>query len=341
MLQIINPIEYSGWDELLLTNGNYSLFHIASWAKVLSESYNYRPLYFIEINNDKLTGLIPIMAIKSPLTGQRGVSLPFTDHCPIIGSDKNHLQDLLGKIIEYGRKAKWKTVEFRGGKKFLQGKIPFETYLTHSLDLMHPEQKILSNFRSSTKRNIKKAIDKVQIGILNSFEAVKEFYRLNCITRKDHGLPPQPFLFFGKLYEHIIATNKGLVILASFSSKVIAGAVYIYFKDKAIFKYGASDKAYQRLRPNNLIMWEAIKWCRQNGYRQFSFGRTEPDNEGLLQFKRGWGTREETIHYYKYDLSKDAFVKDSSKIINPHAFFRKMPLPLLKLTGQIFYRHVG
>ncbi|MGB2930040.1 MAG: hypothetical protein WBB70_14140, partial [Desulfobacterales bacterium] len=131
MLQIINPIEHPNWDNLLLTNDNYSFFHTSGWAKVISETYNYQPLYFTEIDNGKLNSLIPIMAINSPLTGQRGVALPFTDYCPVRASDKNHFQELFVKIIEYGKKAKWNTIEIRGGKEFLRDKIPSETYLTH------------------------------------------------------------------------------------------------------------------------------------------------------------------------------------------------------------------
>jgi lipid II:glycine glycyltransferase (peptidoglycan interpeptide bridge formation enzyme) len=282
------------------------------------------------------------MAINSPLTGQRGVALPFTDQCPVIDSDGNHFQELFGKIIAYGKKAEWNTIEIRGGKEYLQGKIPSATYLAHSLDLAHPEQKIFSTFRSSTKRNINKAIkENVRVKILNSLESVKEFYQLNCMTRKKHGLPPQPFYFFRKLYKHIISKKKGFVILASYCDKVVAGAIYSHFGNKALFKYGASDKNYQHLRANNLVMWEAIKWYEQNGCKYFSFGRTEPDHEGLLQFKRGWGTQEETIHYYKYDLTKDEFVKDSSRIKSFYSICQKLPLPVLKLAGHLVYRHIG
>ncbi len=341
-MQIINPIEYPNWDELLLTNDNYSFFHTSEWAKVISESYNYKPLYFTVIENNKLTALIPIMAINSTLTGRRGVALPFTDSCPIIASDEKHFQELFEKIIEYGKEAKWKTLEFRGGKEYFEDKIPSETLLTHNLDLTHTEQEIFSTFRSSTKRNIKKAIkEDVQIKIRNSLESVKEFSRLNCLTRKDHGLPPQPFYFFFNIYKHIIATNKGLVILASYRNKLVAGAVYSYFKDKVIFKYGASDKSFHYLRPNNLVMWEAIKLYAQKGCKSFSFGRTEPEHKGLLQFKRGWGVKEEIINYYKYDFAKDAFVRDHHKLKTSYNFFKKLPIPLLNLTGSLLYKHIG
>jgi lipid II:glycine glycyltransferase (peptidoglycan interpeptide bridge formation enzyme) len=93
----------------------------------------------------------------------------------------------------------------------------------------------------------------------NSWQSVETFYRLNSITRKHHGIPPQPKKFFKKIFEYIISARKGFVVLALQQGKPIAGAVYFLFGSEAIYKYGASDKEYQPLRPNNLVMWEAIK----------------------------------------------------------------------------------
>lgn len=342
MLKIINPIGYPNWDDLILTSEKSSFSHTSSWATVISESYNYKPLYFTEIENNKLTALIPTMEVKSPLTGKRGVSLPFTDQCPVIASSDAHFKRFLKKIIEYGKNNDWRTIELRDGEKYLQDKVSSKTYLTHSLNLENPEQKIFFKFRSSTKRNIKKANkEDIQIKLLNSLESVKEFYRLNCLTRKDHGLPPQPWHFFKKIYDHIITNRKGFIALAIFKDRPIAGGVYFHFGGKAIFKYGASLKVYQQHRPNNLVMWEAIKRCKELGCKRFSFGRTDLTHEGLLQFKRGWGTQEETIHYYKYDLTRDEFVKNSLNTKSFSIIFQNLPLPLLKMTGRLLYRHVG
>jgi hypothetical protein len=88
-------------------------------------------------------------------------------------------------------------------------------------------------------------------------------------------------------------------------------------------------------------MWQAIKWCSRNGFRRFSFGRTEPENQGLLQFKRGWGTKEDKIKYYRYDLKSGCFVTKASGPKTSYNFFRHMPSPLLRLTGNFLYRHVG
>jgi lipid II:glycine glycyltransferase (peptidoglycan interpeptide bridge formation enzyme) len=88
-------------------------------------------------------------------------------------------------------------------------------------------------------------------------------------------------------------------------------------------------------------MWEAISWCTANGFKSLSFGRTEPENQGLLQFKRGWGTEEKIINYYKYDFAKKTFIKGQPGVKSSYKFFKIMPSPLLRLTGNLLYRHVG
>ena len=74
--QIINPLQYTGWDELLLAREKASIFHTSHWAKVLHDSYGYEPLYFTAVDNGELQGLVPVMRINSLFTGKRGVSLP-------------------------------------------------------------------------------------------------------------------------------------------------------------------------------------------------------------------------------------------------------------------------
>jgi hypothetical protein len=343
MLEIINPLNYPGWDELLLSYPNCSIFHSSNWARVLNESYGYTPLYFSELNSNRLMTLIPMMEIRSVLTGKRGVSLPFTDYCELIMSQKYSFQVSLDQLIEYGRKAGWKSIGMRSGNSLTQD-IPFSSfYYGHTLNLSQSEENIFSQFRKGTKSSTNKAIrEGVKVNICKSLESIAEFYRLNCIKRREHGLPPQPFYFFKKIYEHILSKDLGIVVLASYNKTTIAGAVYFHFKDNAIYKYAASDKTYQKVSANNLIMWEAIKWYTRNGYNSLCFGRTEIENKGLLQFKNGWGANEHLIHYYKYDLIKDSFIRDSSKISGVHnSIFKNTPIPLLKLTGSLLYRHMG
>jgi CelD/BcsL family acetyltransferase involved in cellulose biosynthesis len=341
-ISILNPTNHPNWDSLLLTNDHTTFFHTVAWARVLSESYGYRPLYFTLIEDERLTGLIPLMEIKSFLTGKRGVSLPFTDFCPPVAESAEVFASLLNAVLDHGRKAGWKTVEFRGAGEFLTEAPASAEHLTHMLVLDPDENRVFASFKTNTRRNIRKASEAgLSVSILHSRQAMVEFFRLNSLTRQRHGLPPQPKIFFDKIFEHVISVNKGFVALASHKELPVAAAVHFLFDGEAIYKYGASDKNFQNLRPNNLVMWEAIRWCCQNNFRSFNFGRTEPDNEGLLQFKRAWGTIENKRPYFKYDLKANRFVAGRSGPKTSYGVFKVMPIPMLRLAGNLLYKHVG
>lgn len=94
-IDIINPMDFRGWDDLLASAPECTFFHTSAWAKVLWETYHYRPLYFTLLNDNKLLALMPIMEVKSIFTGLRGVSLPFTDYCEPITTDGFQIHDML------------------------------------------------------------------------------------------------------------------------------------------------------------------------------------------------------------------------------------------------------
>ena len=231
----------------------------------------------------------------------------------------------------------------RGGENVLPEKTPFSSFYVHTLSLEGDEKAIFENFRSSTKRNIKKSIKQgVTVEMCTSLKAVKAYCHLNNITKKRHGIPVQPFRFFKSIYRHVISKNQGVVALAYYDNQLIAGAMFFHFGSRAIYNYGASDKKHQHLRPNNLLMWEAIKWYAQKGCTSFSFGITDVDNDGLRQFKNGMATDEQRISYYKYDFHDHEFVRnDASTTYRRREVFKKMPISFLRLCGAALYKHYG
>ncbi len=341
--EIIDPMNIEKWDEHLLRYPGATFFHTQCWAKLLSDSYGYRPKYLSIYDKDDLCFLLPLMEVNSILTGRRGVSLPFSDYCePMVGSGDISFREIQDYFVEFGTRAGWKFIEIRGGGEFIHGPS-FSSFYTHTLDISQSAEQIFSKFSSSTRRNVKKsARDGVEVEICNTPESIKEFYRLNCLTRKKHGLPPQPYDFFKKFFTHIISKNHGLVVLASYGGQPIAGRIYLHFGKKVIDKYAASDSTYQRLKPNNLIIWEAIKWYSGQGYKSLCLGRTEPGNTGLRQFKVGFGAEQKIIKYYRYNLKKNEYIESHESATGFYnKAFRMMPMFLSRKMGEVLYRHVG
>ncbi len=340
-LQIINPLDFPGWDDLVLTADNYSFFHSSAWTRVLCESYGYSPSFFALPRNGKLSIVIPLLEVNSFFTGRRAVSLPFSDYCEPIVFDKSCLLGIPGGLIDAAKKAGWKYLDFRGHNIFPPEVPTWSRYVCHRLKLSNAKD-LLSKLHTNTARNLKKAkASGVRISVSNSFEAVREYYRLHCLTRKRQAVPPQPFSFFRKIFEHICSKDRGRVILAHHRDKSVAGAVFFHFGRKAIYKYGASDMNYGRTGANAAVMWEAISRYASEGYHALCFGRTDLDNEGLRRFKLGFGPDEYFLDYYRFDVSRNAFVENNSRNQLRFSFLIKhIPISGLKAIG-LTYRHFG
>jgi len=332
-----------GWEKNVLSNPDYSYFNSKEWLELIIESYNYKNISIIKNESESSFEYFPLVEINSFITGKRAACLPFSDYCEPLFTNQTAFDNCFNKLLEQGEKAKWKYLEIKGGAKFLCLHEPATIDYGHLLYLNSDEQKLFASLSSNTKRNIKKALtENLKIEISSSKKAMEDYYMLNLITRKRHGLPPQPFKFFKNLFDMIINTGKGKICLASYDNKIIAGAVYLHFGKKVLYKYGASDLSFQNLRANNLVMWEAIRHYAALGYEEFYFGKTEPENDGLRRFKNGWNTVEYEIKTYRYDFRKKDFVKLITKTHGEHnKYFAALPIPVLKAIGKIAYRHIG
>lgn len=342
-MDFVDPLHYPEWDEFVHQTPGGTIFHTSFWARVLNNTYNYQPRYLAQIHDGKLTTLIPVMEVRSFLTGKRGVSLPFTDYCEPIVTNEQSWQDAMASLLTFGGREKWDYLELRGGSS-LMGSAPCSShYYRHHLALAGDIDQIYARLKNSTRRNVKKAErEGVVIARENTDEALRIFYAMHCGTRKKHGVPPQPFSFFQQIFDNVLHPGHGQIMLARHQGKAVAAAIYLHFNDMAMYKYGASDSRYLHIRPNDLLMWEAIKWYCSKGYAEFCFGRTEPENEGLRQFKGGWGAVEDTIRYYKYDFKQHAYVTEKNRMSGRYnTLFNMIPIPLLRAAGALLYKHMG
>ena len=338
----VDPLRDPEWDKAIKDGPEPTIFHTSHWAKVLSGSYGYVPHYFLAEHSGKRIALC-LAEVNSWITGCRASSLPFTDECIVlgVGTDAALWKDVLEFSAELAREHRWRSVEFRGVR---QDMVDFPvTFHGHELDLRASPDQLFSNCESSVRRAVRKAERSgVTVDIERSRSAVQQYYRLHCLTRKKHGVPPQPFKFFEQIYLHIIESGLGFVALGKLAGRVLAGAIFFNYERKALYKFGASDPAADHYRPSNLVMWSAIRHLVEQGYENLCFGRTSLHQEGLREYKLGWGAKEKEIRYLQikanskgYDLAPVEQGRESNRLLS------RLPLPVLKQIGVWAYPHVG
>ena len=282
------------------------------------------------------------MEVDSWLTGRRGVALPFTDECPPLCESPREFRPLFQQASELGQARGWKSIELRGSRGFFDETTPASlAFYGHRLNLAADEAQMFDRMGGSARQAVRKAEkDGVTVEVSPSAEAARDFYHLQCLTRKRHGLPPQSLGFFLNIQRHILSQNQGTVALASWRGAKIAGAMYFFLGGRAIYKYGASDFAHQQLRPNNLVMWEGMKWLSRQGNTSLHLGKTSLANEGLRKFKLNLGAGEEQIQYVKVNLRANRFEVERDGIAGWHnRVFRSLPVFMSRRAGELLYKH--
>ncbi|MDX2187631.1 MAG: GNAT family N-acetyltransferase [Opitutaceae bacterium] len=351
---------------------NATVFHGAGWCRALVDTYGYKPLYLTLYRAGELAGLLPLMEVRSPITGLRGVSLPFTDDCDPLAVDDSIREALLARARVTAKERGWKYVEFRfripsrelaedeaqpdcrGGPAPGGGGPPGSTpaadaaprrpcFYSHTTDLTPTLGPLEKRIHDSARRSAKKALKEgVTAEIGHDETALREYYQLHCLARKGHGLPPQSFGFFLNLHRHLIAPRKGFLVLARLAGRPIAGAVYFTFGTQATYKFGASDTRFLAHRPNHLVMLTAMTEASRLGCTRFDFGRTSLWNEGLRFYKSRWASEQSLLAYERYVPESDTThpVADGAK--GGHTrLFKTLPVFASRLIGTLLYRHMA
>jgi hypothetical protein len=337
---IVDPLTDPVWDRLVLSHLDYSFFHSSAWAKVLCQTYGHKPVYLHFSQAGESVALVPMMEVRSVFTGCRGVCLPFSDSCWPLLYNGCRSDLVVETLIKLAHEREWKHLELRGGNLVNTASAP--AFYGHKLDLRGRADEIFSRLGSPARRAIRKASkSNLTVHVAATREAILEFYRLHLRTRRRHGLPPQPVAFFLNIDKNVLQAGLGIVVLVRSGSRSVAGAVFFRFGNKAVYKFGASEKTFQEFRGNNLTMWEGIKCLAEGGSEVLDFGRTALANEGLRRFKLSWGTDEETIEYHRFDPMRDAWMAPRREEPRFHnKVFSMLPLTVNRLAGAIIYPHL-
>jgi FemAB-related protein (PEP-CTERM system-associated) len=339
----------TSWHTFVAQHASGSFYHDPMWLDLLTKIYGYSVIPLTATNaRGEITGVLPLCFLQSPLTGQRLVSLPFSDYCSLLATDETSTNDLIDQAIQLARQRKARYLELRTGpnqalaqrSELTEGDL----YVRWLLPLAADPQAVWSRLRKPVQRQIKKSQGiGVQVQIARNREDMAHYYHLHLRTRMKHGMPAQPQRFFFALWDRFAQKGNVQLLLASYQGSIIAGMILIASGTTVRYAYGASDEHYLHLAPNNLLMWSAITWSCEQGHQQLDLGRTARDNKGLMEFKRRWGAVEEPLPYYYYPQRAGlvATAESSRKFRLFTTCWRQLPLAIAGPLGGYLYRHLG
>lgn len=291
-----------------------------------------------------LTNGIVFCRIRSWLTGHRLVSLPFTDHCEPLVESADQRREILAYIERTFASEKLKYVEIRPltSDPAAQPSLHQNTfYWFHALDL---RPSLESLFRRFDKKSVQKRIRRAESEPLTYEEGrsdrlLMEFYHLMMLTRRRHNLPPQPIEWFRNLVRFL--GDRLTIQMVSYQEQPVASILTLRHLSTLVYKYGCSDSRYHHLGCMPFLLWKAMSAAKERGIENFDFGRSDPANHGLIQFKDHFGGVRSVLAYERICAPLAPHPVDSNSVRFAKRIFACMPDRLLSASGKLLYRHMA
>jgi hypothetical protein len=340
----INPLQDRRWEQLLGMHPGATVFHTPAWLEALRRTYRYEPVAFTTSPfSAPLTNAIVFCRVQSWLTGHRLVSLPFADHCqPLLhsGNNRDELAGFLPKIAEQEHCDYFELRPLLPDATVSCGLAQSATFVHHVLDLRPDLPTLFNRFHKSCfQRKIKRAEREGLTYMAGRSNLIlQQFYTLLVLTRRRHGMPPQPFAWFRNLHECFGEAFK--IGVALLNDRPIASILTLKYKDAVVYKYGGSDAGSHSLGTMPYLFWQIIQEAKAEGAKELDLGRSDLDGVGLIAFKDHMGATRRSLQYYRHP-AQFATPGVLSGLMRHSKISAHLPSVLFKAVGNLVYRHLG
>lgn len=191
--------------------------------------------------------------------------------------------------------------DFGIGKPLKKAAADIQPPDTVWLDLNADDETLLSGMHKKTKYNIRYAEKSGVTVRVAANDELPDWYRLYRITAERDKIA----IHSESYYRRVLETGAPFeekdkrpclrLYLAEHKGDLLAGIIVLFYKEKAIYLYGASSNEKRNLMPAYLLQWQAIRDAREVGCGSYDFYGIPPANDphhpmyGLYRFKTGFG----------------------------------------------------
>jgi FemAB-related protein (PEP-CTERM system-associated) len=333
----VTPTEWHGFVD---TQREATTAHLWPWHRIFEEVFRQDCAYLAVRRNEAITGVLPLVKMRSRLFGRFVVSLPFLNNGGLLTSDDESSEALLRAAIGIAREFRASHVELRHvGRRHPE--LPHRQHKCGML-LSLPEQ--ANELWDGLDRKVRNLVRKAQRSDLQAAcgttELVDDFYEVYARNMRDLGTPGYSRRLFGAVLEYF--GDRARVFVVRHGGRSIAGAVALVYRGTFEVPWASSLKAYRHLAPNMLLYWTMLTSAVERGCTTFDFGRSTPEG-GTFHFKQQWGAQPVPLHW-EYLLLERTAIPDQGPT-NPRfhaaiALWKRLPLQLTVRLGPAIVRHI-
>ncbi|MCK9529705.1 MAG: FemAB family PEP-CTERM system-associated protein [Gammaproteobacteria bacterium] len=311
-----------------------SIYHLNGWRRLAAVLFGHEAFCLMaRKETGELTGILPLVRLKSRLFGNYMVSMPYVNYGGALADDPRVEETLMCAAAELAGLKGCSHVEFRD--TFPRG--PEWALRTDkvAMVLALPEtgralwSAIGGKCRAQVRRPMREGADVLHGGR----ELLTEFYAVFARNMRDLGTPVYPRRFFAQVMD--MMGEAASISVVRLGGRPVAAALLLRDRLRMEVPWASSLRASNALGTNMLLYWSLLERAVEAGCTEFDFGRSSVGS-GTWRFKKQWGAEERQL-YWHYWLAPGQSVPALNPA-NPRyglavAFWKRLPLPFANLLG--------
>ena len=327
------------WDAFVNDAPQATFFHLAAWRGILEHALGHRCHYLYVERGGVITGVLPLVEIRSRLFGHALISTPFCVYGGVVACDSDSEVRLIKAATALADQLRVDYLELRN-RELRSPAWPVKGLYVSFRKVIHQDHD------ENLKAIPRKQRAMVRKGISAGLEAhhdgsIAEFYRVYAESVRNLGTPVLSRNYymtlqqtFGEDCEVTVVTHQG---------QPVAAVMSFYFRDEVHPYYGGSVACGRDLAANDFMYWAVMQRAVERGARQFDYGRSK-QGSGSYHFKKHWGFEPQPLPYAYY-LVRAKEIPNISPDNSKYGLFikawKQLPLPVSCAVGPWLARDLG
>ena len=328
----------SACDEFVRNRPESRLCHLTQWSTMIARTFGHRAFYLAALEDNDVTGVLPLTLVKSRLFGTRMVSQAFSNYGGALATDLETLRRLVHRAVELASQHRCEQLELRNLSPVPEDLPAHTDKVCMHLSLTGDPDDQWSQFRPEIRNRVRKAQKLGLHAVFGGREMLREFYRVWTMRMQQLGTPA----YSHRLFESILETFPGwaTIGLVKLGNRTVGAGFFYVFNGLAQCRWASVDVSFNRQAPNVLLYWFAIRHYCQRGASAFDFGRSTLGST-QYEFKRRWGAKVVQLHY-QYWTPPGAPLRlvkpDDPKYRRKTELWKRLPLWTTRLIGPVISR---
>jgi FemAB-related protein (PEP-CTERM system-associated) len=317
------------WDAFVSNAPDSTVAHRWAWLSLVRRTYRHSAYALAALRGETVTGVLPLVLMRSRVFGTRLVSMPYLDCAGICSAgDEAAEAALLAAATELASRLRAPLeLRQRSERPYLMPASLHKVALTLELD--GGEAALWKRIKPNRRSQVRKAERHGLTCEVGGVELVPSFFNVLARNMRDLGSPVHRRSFFTETMVGLGGDAR--ILLVRKGNNVLAGALLLGSRDTLLMPFSSAVRESFSLGTNQLLYWESIRLAVSEGYRVLDLGRSSPGS-GTFEAKREWGATAVQLHWYGSEPGRGELSPAGARAV---ASWKHLPVPVATAGGHL------